>query len=98
MPSLSPQIGERHQAEISRLAQETGYRLSVHPHPNQHSILQIANRALREQGWQISKGPGIHTDRAELNIKLVNEVPAQKLDELRERLLQETGFTLVVET
>ena len=95
---ISPQIGERHQAELRRLAQETGYRLSVHPHPNQHSILQIANRALREQGWQISKGPGIHTDRAELSLKLANEVPAQELDELRERLLQETGFTLVLET
>ena len=94
---ISPQIGERHVEQINQLAKETGYPLSIHPHANQHLILQITNQILREKGWQVSKGPGIHVERAELNVKLVNEVSATELEAVRGTLVQETGFTLVVE-
>ena len=94
---ISPQVGERYRADIEQLAQETGYSLCIHPHPNQHLILQTAQRMLREKGWLISRGPGIHVDRAELRVSLVQDVPQEEIDALNERLLQRTGFGLVVE-
>lgn len=95
---ISPQVGERYIEQIRELAQETGYSLSIHPHPNQHLVLQIANRLLREKGWRIVKGPGIRIDRAELTVKLVDKVESTEIDAINEKLLQETGFKLAVET
>ena len=95
---ISPQVGERHIEVIRELAQETGYSLYIHPHPNQHLILQRANRLLREKGWQIVKGPGIRVDRAELTVKLAGKIAAADIEALNEELAQETGFKLAVET
>src|SRR5690606_26596410 len=45
---ISPQVGERHREVIRGLAQETGYPISIHPHPNQQQILQYASQVIRE--------------------------------------------------
>ena len=94
---ISPQVGERYIEQIRELAQETGYNLSIHPHPNQYLILQMANRLLRGKGWVAVNGPGIHVGRAELTVKLADKVDQTEVDVLNEKLLQETGFKLVVE-
>ena len=94
---ISPQVGERYIEQIRQLAKETGYSLIIHPHPNQHLILQIANRLLREKGWRLAKGIGIRVDRAELTAKLAEKVQPDDLDVLNETLLQETGFKLALE-
>lgn len=94
---ISPQVGQRHLEKIQQLAQETGYPVKIHPQPNQHEILQITNRLLRERGWQTEKGPGIHVARAEVNVTLINPVTEGEVEKLRESLLRETGFTLAVE-
>lgn len=95
---ISPQVGQRHLEIIQQLAHETGYPVNIHSHPNQHLILQVVNRLLREQGWQTARGPGIHVARAEVNVKLGNPVTAKDAEKLRQSLLRETGFTLAVET
>ena len=94
---ISPQVGERYIEQIRQLAQETGYSLSIHPHPNQHLVLQIANRLLREKGWRIVKGPGIRVDRAELTVKLADKVESAEIDAINEKLAARTGFKLAVE-
>jgi len=94
---ISPQVGERYIEEIQTLSKETGYTIRIHPHPNQHQIMLLANKLLREKGWSITKGPGIHTDRAELSIKLGTEVAESEIEELNERLVAESGFKLVVD-
>lgn len=93
---ISPQVGERHTATIEALAQETGYALSVHPHPNQQQILQIASRLAREAGWLIRKGPGIHTDRAEISMTLDQKPDESLAAEIGQRLEDETGYRLVL--
>lgn len=93
---ISPQVGERHVAVIEALAQETGYALSVHPHPNQQQILQIASRLAREVGWFIRKGPGIHTDRAEISMTLDQQPDESLAAEIGQRLEEETGYRLVL--
>ena len=94
---VSPQVGERYIDAIRELAEETGYSLQIHPHPNQHLILQTANRLFREKGWRIVKGPGIRVDRAELTISLAKKASQAGIDEVNEKLLNETGYKLAVE-
>src|SRR5690606_28044517 len=55
---ISPQVGDRQRDLIRQLAQRTGYPLSIHPHPNQQQILQLASQIAREGGWSVRKGPG----------------------------------------
>ncbi len=93
---ISPQVGERYIDDIQKLSKETGYMIRIHPHPNQHQIMLIANKLLREKGWSIIKGPGIHTDRAELSVKLGNDVDESEINALNDRLEEESGFKLVV--
>lgn len=93
---ISPQVGARHAALIAALAQETGYPMSVHPHPNQQEIIQAAARIAREAGWVVRKGPGIHVDRAEVTLKLAVMPPAAELEEVAHRFTEQTGYTLAV--
>lgn len=94
---ISPQVGERYTEQIQQLAKDTGYAMRIHPHPNQHKILQITTRLLREVGWNVQKGPGIHVDRGELSVKLADDVNESDIEALNAKLEQESGFTLVVD-
>lgn len=91
---ISPQVGMRHFDTIEALAQQTGYELSVHPHPNQNAILQIAQQKLRQGGLHVKKGPSIHIDRGEVAFT-VEAIP-DNADQLYQEFEQETGYRLVL--
>jgi uncharacterized protein len=93
---ISPQVGERHLDIIRDLAEQTGYAISIHPHPNQQQILQIAGQLTRAAGWQVIKGPGIHVDRAAVSVKLAAEPDAASLESVSAQLAEQTGYTLEV--
>src|SRR5690606_15709633 len=93
---ISPQVGERHLDIIRQLSEDTGYAISIHPHPNQQQILQIAAQLIREAGWRVTKGPGIHVDRAEVLVKLADEPDAATLENVQAKLEEQTGYSLVV--
>jgi hypothetical protein len=93
---ISPQVGERQRATIEALAGQTGYTLSIHPHPNQQQILQIAQQLLRGAGWQVRKGPSIYTDRAEVAVALAQEIDPAEVARLSAEFEQQTGYRLVV--
>ncbi len=93
---ISPQVGDRHQTIIQDLAEQTGYPMRIHPHPNQQQIQQIAGQLAREAGWQVVKGPGIHVDRGEISMKLLHEADTTVLESVQDRLVEQTGYTLVV--
>jgi Cft2 family RNA processing exonuclease len=93
---ISPQVGERHRAAIEALARQTGYTISIHPHPNQQQILQIAQQLLHGAGWQVRKGPSIFTDRAEVSVALAQEVNPAEVARLSAEFEQQTGYRLVM--
>jgi uncharacterized protein len=93
---ISPQIGERHHDVIARLAEETGYALTIHPHPNQQQILQAASALARGAGWAVRKGPGIHIDRGEISMTLAELPDSAAVEQLSAALEEQTGYTLVV--
>lgn len=93
---ISPQVGERHRETIQNLAEQTGYALSIHPYPNQQQILQFAQQMIREAGWQIHKGPGIHIDRGELTVTLAKPVTPEAVQQVAEAVEERTGYRLCV--
>jgi uncharacterized protein len=93
---ISPQVGARSLDTIARLAEETGYNLSIHPNPDQNAILQIVQREARAAGWVIRKGPGIHVDRAEVTYTLAAMPDEADLARVNEIIERETGFRVVV--
>jgi hypothetical protein len=93
---ISPQVGERYLDAMRRLSSETGYRLSIHPHPNQQQILQIVQQLIRSAGWRIQKGPGIHTDRSEVTVTLAERPDEDEYRQINAQFEEKTGYRLVV--
>jgi hypothetical protein len=95
---ISPQVGQRHQDTIAALAQKTGYAITIHPHPDQNAISQVATRLVREAGWVVRKGPGLHVDRAEVVFTLAALPDEQQLAQVTQAVEGETGYRLVVKS
>lgn len=94
---ISPQVGERFIETIKDLSRQTGYAITIHPHPNQQQILVIARQLIDSAGWSIRRGPGIHVDRAEIEVK-VNTMPSdEQIQQVNTMLNAQTGYTLTVE-
>ncbi|MFW5748232.1 MAG: MBL fold metallo-hydrolase [Chloroflexota bacterium] len=93
---ISPQVGQRHHDLIILLAEKTGYPLSIHPHPNQQQILQVAQVIARSAGWSVRKGPGIHTDRGEVSMTLAELPDAAALEAANAEFEERTGYRLVI--
>ncbi len=92
---ISPQVGMRHNAIITRLSEQTGYAISIHPHPDQNAIIQQVMRIAREVGWQMRKNPALHTDRAIVSLTLAAQPPESELIRVGEQIEAVTGYTLV---
>lgn len=93
---ISPQVGERYPEVIAALAHETGYPMRLHPNPMQNLILERAKALVRDAGWDVRKGPGIHTDRGEVSVKLDSMVNDDAVAVVSGELEQLTGYRLVV--
>jgi hypothetical protein len=93
---ISPQVAKRHQPTIDALSEQTGWRLGINPQPNQGAILEVARALIAKAGFGISKGPGIHPEKAEVSLVLSGLIEAEKLLELAEDFARETGFRLLV--
>jgi Cft2 family RNA processing exonuclease len=92
---ITPQVADRHRETIAALAHQTGYPLGVNPNPNQQQILLIAQQLLRQAGWAVRKGPGIHVDRAEVAVTLAQAPDPEAADLLNRQFEQQTGYQLV---
>lgn len=93
---ISPQVGERHIEAMNQLAQETGYPMSVHPHPNQQQISQVAQAVAREAGWVIRKGPGLHIDRAEVTMALADTPTDEEFKAVNDKFHEQTGYQIKI--
>lgn len=93
---ISPQMADRHADLIGELAEEVGYALQINPNPNQQAILQIAGQILREAGWSVRKGPGIHVDRGEVTVTLNAPPQEASLNAYQSQFYQQTGYRLII--
>ena len=93
---VSPQLGARHADELHKLTARTGYPIRLYENPMQNIILDRAKSLIRQAGWAVRKGPGIHTDRGEVSVKLMDDVPDNEIVSLSSQLEEHTGYRLVV--
>jgi Cft2 family RNA processing exonuclease len=93
---VSPQVGARFAKQIAALSQETGYPMRLHDNPMQNIILDEARTLLRSANLTVQKGPGIHTDRGEVSIKLLEGTDATQIEQINTELEAKTGYRLVI--
>jgi Cft2 family RNA processing exonuclease len=93
---ISPQVGERYQAQIAALAQQVGWRLSINPQPNQGAILETARALFSASRWSITKGPSIYPEKAEVAVSLGHLPGERELSDLVAAFENQTGFRLVI--
>lgn len=94
---ISPQVGERYQAEIEALSRRIGWPLEINPHPNQVAIAGEARSLVAAAGAVIVKGPGIYTSRGEVVVRLETPLPEETTARLKEDLMERTGYRLTLE-
>src|SRR5271157_214055 len=93
---ISPQVGDRYRAQIEALSRQVGWPLSIQPQPNQGAILEAARNLLQKTGWKVVKGPGIHTEKAEVAATLAELPEAGALSEIADAFAARTGYRLVI--
>lgn len=93
---VTPQIGERHQEQINECAKISGYKMGIHPHPNQAKIGEIMRKLAHEAGWNITKGPGIHVAKASVTVSVLNEPDEDAIEHVAGQLEEETAYRLEV--
>ncbi|MDQ7028025.1 MAG: MBL fold metallo-hydrolase [Anaerolineae bacterium] len=93
---ISPQLAERYREEIHELAKKIGYTLTIHPHPNQQKILEVARKLAQAVGWTISKGPSIHVAKGIVGLSLSDEPNEVIAEQVANELEEQTGFQLEI--
>ncbi|MBE2270164.1 MAG: hypothetical protein IAE80_18140, partial [Anaerolinea sp.] len=93
---ISPQVGQRYADIIARLAEETGYAISLHPHPDQNAIIQKVTQIVREAGWQMRKNPALLTDRGEVVVSLASQPSDADIQRQSDAIEAVTGYHLAV--
>jgi len=91
---VSPQVGERHREKMKALAEQTGYQINIHPHPNQQKIMEIARTLTQAVGWSITKGPSIYMDRATVGLTLSEEPNDVLVEQVKQEFESQTGYQL----
>ena len=92
---VTAQIGQRHGALLSYLAERTGRALSVKPEPNLEALLRLA-REVVPPSWGAQKF-GVHKEQAALGLKVTQLETAQaELAEVSARLEALTGYRLLL--
>lgn len=93
---ISPQVGNRQMDAIQQLAEQTGYELSIHPHPNQNAILQVAQQLIRQGNLTVRKGPSIYVDRGEVVYAVAGEPNENDVAQIMQVFEDTTGYRLVI--
>ncbi|MBX3086230.1 MAG: hypothetical protein KF716_31630, partial [Anaerolineae bacterium] len=91
---ISPEVGLRQYQLMEQLARDTGYDLTLHPHPDQRAILHIVNHELRAAGWLVRKGPGLHKDHHEIVVHLYNAPAEDDRSRIATTIESQTGYQL----
>ena len=64
---LTPALAQRYQAVLADLAQRSGWLVTVDPQPQQQALIEVVRAVVRAP---LAKGPGVHTDRQCVSVRL----------------------------
>ena len=83
---ITPQAAEPYKQLLEKLAEETGYYLSIHPEPNASALFQKISSII-----PVKKSPSLFKDRREIKIVVDGAIDAETKSKLA-RFFAETGY------
>ncbi|HEY4389278.1 MAG TPA: MBL fold metallo-hydrolase [Ktedonobacteraceae bacterium] len=91
-----PDIAEEHYAEdISKLAQETGWQIELHPHAHQGALKDVLRSLLSEYGSNPGK-ISLYAESKSANVVITIPLAEEDVKALQQRFLKETGWSLIM--
>lgn len=93
---ITPEVGMRHQALIQQLAQQIGYPLSIHPHPNQQQIVQVVQTLCQAQGVSLRKNPSFQLADNQVMIEPTQPISETTVAILKQQFHEQTAYELLI--
>ncbi|MFT8317742.1 MAG: MBL fold metallo-hydrolase [Sporolactobacillus sp.] len=93
---ITPEIALRHTVDMEELSYRTGFPVTFARHPKQNEILRAALETIPPD-WGLQKNPALHTDRAQIGIKLPVNPPEAEVSRVRSEIKEKTGYSVVLE-
>lgn len=93
---ITPEVGQRHQYLIDRLAEEVGYPLAIHPHPNQNELINIINDLCQEKGIRLKKNPSLQVAQQTVQIEPEESISPADEETLTAAFEEETAYQVVI--
>ncbi|EIT86067.1 RNA-metabolising metallo-beta-lactamase [Fictibacillus macauensis ZFHKF-1] len=90
---ITPEIAERHHADLEELSYRIGFPVTFAQQPKQNEVIQ-RTLTLLPNTWQLKKNPSIHIDRKTVGVKLETSPAPKEVDTVREALYDQTGYQL----
>ncbi len=94
---ITNQIGERYQAILSDLEQETGWRIRIKKHCDQFKIKEMA-KTLIPKDWELLKEPAIYLNDCMIVAQVKNILSQEAALEMDKQLYDQTAFHLKIIT
>jgi hypothetical protein len=91
---ITPEVGERHHAQMEQIAQEIGYPLAIHPHPNQNDLIQLVQRIAYGQGVTLAKVPSLQVMTKTIEIQPTTAITEVIFDQMQQQVEAQTGYHL----
>lgn len=92
---ISPEVGQRYQELLNRLAQETGWPIRLRAQPDQLKIQNLA-KSIIPTGWRIQGEPAFKAANKSVQVKLALAPAAEEFAKLKEKFIEATGYDLTI--
>ena len=92
----TPELGYELKDKLEELSNRTGYPLDIHPHPNQHNIIDLVNGLCNEKGIYLVKNPSLKISEQTVVIEPMEILPDDVAAELQQRFHEQTRWKLEV--
>ncbi len=94
----TPEQGEAVSALLQELADEVGYGLDIHPHPNQHAIIQRVIEMCKAHDLELLKNPSLMIAEQTVSIEPLEPPTPDVVAHLRQTFEDDLHWTLQVKS
>lgn len=91
---MTPEQGYALHEELQILSEQTGYMLDIHPHPNQHDLIQLVNEMCDNEDIILIKNPSVMLAEKVMTIEPNTPIASDLLENLKTAFYEKTGWEL----
>jgi len=93
---ITPDIGERYEAELAALSQETGYAIRINPNANQFAMFELINELALNLGISLADNPSAMLKDKTIKIKIVYTANNDAINDIIDQFYDHTDWNLEV--